>query len=332
MILKNPARKFCRRVFYCLKFIVLVTIGQAHADSATPFLTNDQNPLLNIYGLPLPTTASILQQDENRIITAINISNTINVEKKDNEDLFVDAETYQLDLLLDYGIYKNWMIRIHLPFITNEEGFMDSMIENYHDTLGLPEGKRPLHPRDVIRIQYQLNGANILNIREQQSGIGDISIQTGYQTQKENNFNLSYWASLKLPTGSAEKLTGSDNTDIALWLATDKRFESFWGYANFGLLYMAGSDVLKQQHKNTVLFGTMGLQIQPWDSVILKAQLEGHTAFYDSDTDFLGSAILITFGGTIIFDHATLDIAVAEDIQALASPDVNFNIAWRYFY
>jgi len=286
-----------------------------------------------VYGLPLPTAARITDTHQSQLLTSLNISNTINDGLSGNETLFVDIETKQLNIVFDYGFSKNWAFRVHAPFMSYDEGFMDSWIDDYHDALGLTEGIRPYHPQDQLRIEYQSNGSSQIHIQEKQSGINDISLQTAYQATKEKDFNLSYWASVKLPTGDANKLMGSNHTDIALWVATDKTLENNLSlYANAGLLYMTGSKVMKSQHKNTVTFVTAGMQGQTWEKIVLKFQVDMHTAFYDSTIDFLSSVIQLTFGGSILFDSSSLDIAVAEDIAVGTSPDVSFNFTWRYRY
>ncbi len=331
MTTKNPVNIFFNGVFYCLLFALISFTAKAELTS--PFITHNQNPLVIVYGLPLPTTARITEYRQSQLLTSLNISNTINEEQTGNETLFIDIESYQLNLIFDYGFSKNWALRIQTPFIRYEGGFMDSWIDSYHSALGLSEGVRPLYPHDQLHIEYRSNGSSLINIQQNQSGIGDISLQTGYQVAKEKDFNLSYWVSLKLPTGNASKLTGSDRTDIALWIATDKNLQNNLSiYANAGLLYMTGSNVLKSQHKNTVAFATAGMQGQTWENIILKFQFDMHSAFYDSATDFLGSVVQLTFGGSILFDSSSLDIAIAEDIKVGASPDVNFNFTWRYRY
>ena len=192
----------------------------------------------------------------------------------------------------------------------------------------------PLHTNDQIDIRYSANGTSLLNIQSAQSGIGDIAMQMAYQAVDNNDQQLSYWLSLKLPTGDSSKLTGSDSTDLALWIAGNQRMTTHsWLLANLGTVFMSDSDVLKQAHNNHVFFGMLGMQFQAWENVLLKFQFEGHGAFYETSTDFLGEAILLTFGGTILFDNNTsLDIAVAEDIQAEASPDVNFNFTWKSYF
>lgn len=329
---QNPVVMFCNRVFYCLQIILLLSFSSCvFSSNITPFTTRDQNPLVSIYGLPLPVSARLLQPQQTRWHISTNFSNTINSEQTANELLFVDIETHNVNIIFDTAIQKDWMFRLQLPLIKHYGGFMDKWINDYHDLLKLPEGVRPLHPVDQLSVHYELNGSTLLDIQQSQSGLGDISLQLAYQSTRNNDFSLSYWSSLKLPTGDSRKLTGSDSTDIAFWLACDKKLQnSLWAYSNLGILFMTDSDVMSDIHKNKALFLTAGLQFQASQDIQLKLQFDNHSAFYDTTIDFLGPVIQLTFGGSIILDtQSELDIAIAEDIQTSASPDVNFNLTWR---
>jgi hypothetical protein len=62
-----------------------------------------------------------------------------------------------------------------------------------------------------------------------------------------------------------------------------------------------------------------------WRGLSLKAQIDAHTAAFDSDLDFLGDAIVLTVGGDYRFTSGWLmDIGVSEDIAVEHSPDVVF--------
>ena len=331
---QSPAGYFVHRAFYLpvifLFCCLFVYSDNARSETSTPFLTHDQNPLVMIYGLPLPTAAKIIQHNKTRISTSLNISNTINAELNNNELLFIDAETYQLNLLFEYGLSKNWMLRAQLPLVSHNGGFLDSWIDNYHDLLNLPEHIRPLHPVDQLQINYQLNGTPLINLQQRTSGVGDLSIQLGYQVKSESKLHISYWSSLKLPTGDAQKLTGSGSTDLALWLSADTGLSNDkWLYGNLGAMFMSDGDVMPLIQKNTVLFASAGLQIHPWEKVLLKFQFDNHSEFYDSKTKFLGPVVQLTLGGTVLFDSSSLDIAISEDIQTQASPDITFNLSWK---
>ncbi len=284
-----------------------------------------------IYGLPTPVSARLLDTSESQLHLSLNLSNTLNDQRPTDENLFVDAETYQLNLIYDYGLNKRWMLRLQLPLIRHSGGFMDSWIDRFHELTNLPEDIRPFHPTDRIGIRYSRNNQDLLSISQAESGIGDIALQIAYQAEASGDSNLSYWFSVELPSGDSDKLTGNGATDIAAWLALDRQLvDDLWTYANIGAVYITDSDVLTAQHKDSALFSTVGLQFQARDSVQLKLQLDAHSAFYDSNAALLGRVIQLSFGASLYLDQtSSLDLAVAEDVVSGASPDVNINISWH---
>ncbi len=324
---KKPAD--CRiSGFFLASTLIFSTTG--FAEHPSPFLTRNESPFSLIYGLPLPTPAKLLKKNQSRWINSLNISNTINSQISNNENLFIDIETWHINFLYDYGLKENWMLRIQLPYIEHSGGFLDSSIDTYHQTLGLPEGIRPDFPQDQIIINVHQNNEEQININSAQGSLGDISIQLAWQAQQTAQSALSYWLSLKLPTGDENKLTGSGATDIAAWASADfKLTDTRWLYGQAGLLYMSDGRILKNIQNNWAVFGNSGIKFQPWDSIELKAQLDFHSAFYNSELEFLDHIIQLTFGGSYIINKKhKLDFAIAEDIKDSASPDVNFNISW----
>ena len=320
-------------------FFVFLYTSSGKAETASPFLTHDINPLVMIYGLPLVTPAKIIAADETRLSTSLNISNTVHNETFTNESmvinesLIVDAETYQLNLLFEYGLSENWVFGFKLPVVAHNSGFMDASIDRFHEIFGFPEHIRPKTPRDLFQIKYEYNGVTMIDLQQRTAGVGDVSLQLGYQAKSSNDFHLSYWGSLKLPTGDAQKLTGSGGTDLALWLSADKGFKNDrWVFANMGLMFISDSDLFQATQKDHIFFGSMGFQIHPWKPILLKAQLESHSAFYNSKADFLDAALQISFGGTILLKSSSLDLVITEDIKTQSAPDVTFQLNWTFLY
>lgn len=300
------------------------------AEPGTPFLTRNQSPLSLIYGIPYATPARLLEESQSRWINSLNISNTLISQKSTNEQLFVDLETWQLNLFYDYGLNKNWMLRLHLPIIVHSGGILDSPIDSYHQALGLPEGIRPNYPHNQLNINYTRNSTSQLNISNTQKDIGDIALQLAWQTTKTVSNAISYWSSLKLPTGDYRKLTGSGGTDIATWVAMDYQLkDTRWLFGQAGLIYMHHNKVIPQIHNNWATFATAGIKFQPSTPIELKAQLEFHSALFDTDIGFMRNIYQLTFGGSYrINKKHKIDFAVGEDIKPGASPDVAFNMSW----
>lgn len=328
---KKPASLKISGLFFIL---LISSINLSFAAHPEPFLTRNESPFSLIYGLPLGSSAKLLTLDKSRWTSSLNISNTINGQSNNQESLFIDVETWHLNFLYDYSFKENWMFRLQLPYIIHSGGILDSLIDSYHGALGLPEDIRPDFPHDEINIHYQQNNVPTLNISNQQQALGDISLQIAWQVQESEQSALSYWLSVKLPTGDADKLTGSGATDIAAWASMNYRLNTTrWIYGQGGLLYLGNSDVLTDIQKNWGTFANIGIKFQPWKSIELKTQLDFHSAFYNSNLKFLGDALQLTFGGTYtLSEKQKLDFAIVEDIAEGASPDVNFNISWSVYY
>ena len=328
---KKPADSLICGLFFVLFFLF---IHSSHATHPAPFLTRNQSPFSLIYGIPFATSAQLLEKNQSRWISTINISNTINKQSKADELFFIDIETLHTTFLYDYSFDKNWMLRIQLPYIVHSGGFLDSTIDTYHQALNLPENIRPSYAHNEININYQQNNIQQLNITDRQQSLADISLQLAWQKNSTTEHALSYWLNLKLPTGDAKKITGSGALDISTWVSADYKLKnSRWIYGQAGILYMGDSDVLTDNHKNWATFYNIGTIFHPWEKWELKTQFDIHSAVYQSDIKFLSHVIQFTFGGSYQLNLTDkIDFAVVEDINSGASPDVNFNIGWWVYY
>ncbi|MCW8830912.1 MAG: DUF3187 family protein, partial [Gammaproteobacteria bacterium] len=83
--------------------------------------------------------------------------------------------------------------------------------------------------------------------------------------------------------------------------------------------------------EDQVMFAHAGIHWQAHETFDLRIQFDGHSRFYsDSRLKLLGSAYNIVFGGRIhVGDCSEFDLAVSEDIQVGATPDVSFLFSWQ---
>ena len=97
------------------------------------------------------------------------------------------------------------------------------------------------------------------------------------------------------------------------------------------MLWLGHGDVLPEQQRRWVGFGTIGVSWQALPALALKTQIDAHTAFYRSELASLSiTAAQLQLGGTWSLSPANaIDVAISEDIVVNTSPDVVFNLAWR---
>jgi hypothetical protein len=176
-------------------------------------------------------------------------------------------------------------------------------------------------------------------VADASSGIGDIRLTGAWQLYRGSagaSPAVALHGAVKLPTGNSNRLYGSGSTDFSLWLTASDDFGLPLGhltlYGAAGGMAMTDGDVLRDQQRNLVGFGSLGIGWSPLDWLTLKVQTDGHTSFYTgSNLEQVNSGSLqITGGGTIGFTKDTLlDIGVSEDLVVNTAPDVVFHLALR---
>jgi len=312
----------------------------AYSAAITPFYTQNQSPTALIFGLPAADDAAILAKGKMRGILAFDVANDFAADEKKGESILLDGENYRANLALRYGMGKGVEGGLDIPYIGIGGGIFDRFIEGWHSFFGLPQEGRPQAPRNRLLYTYTKNGQVRLFLNDSGSGLGDIRLSSGfrlYDDQKPNPRQLALRASLKLPTGDSGNLRGSGSTDFALWLtaADDYRLPALGHLTLFGALggiAMTDGAVLEGQQKNLAGFGTLGFGWGPADWIDLKAQLSGHTPFFQGSDlrELARPALQLIVGGSLHFsDKTALDIGVSEDAAVNTSPDVALHLALR---
>ncbi|GFE81492.1 hypothetical protein GCM10011487_34920 [Steroidobacter agaridevorans] len=305
-----------------------IVLGCQRRDFDKAFVVRDQNPLLSGFGLPTTMPAIAPYGLSGRL--DLYWGTTAVMQQRNDEALLVDAETREARLTLqgsfmDTGL--SWQLQ--LPYRYTGGGNLDSFIDSWHDTFGLPDGARSALPRDQIAIAYTRAGTRQVNINSSASGLGDIQAAVGYELPTAAT--LTAWLTVKLPTGDADKLTGSGGTDVSLLLAGQRSLSDRWSvFGQAAATYLGEGDLLPDRQRSVVWSGMAGVAVQAWRGLSLKAQVDAHTAAYDSDLDFFSDAVVLTVGGDYRFDSGwRLDLGVSEDLAVEHSPDVVFVINVR---
>ena len=331
-----------KNIFHSVWIILLMTVSHpvmAHAADIVPFATRNQSPLVSIFGLPAVGDPLVANAGAKEFGLGVDLASNYVSETAAGENIVLDGESLRISLRGRYGLGKDLEIGMEVPFLVLGGGFLDDFIIKYHDTFGFPQGGRDTAPRNRLLYLYRKNNIDKLRIENSSSGIGDISLQGGWQLYKgpgESPGAVSVRAALKLPTGDSDRLQGSGSTDLALWINAGKGFPLTRGhfvvYGAAGLLAMTGGNVLPDQQQNFAGFGNFGIGWDPFSCLALKVQADAHTPFYrDSGLKEVDSySVQLTIGGTIALGKKTsLDIGVSEDLIVATAPDVVFHLALR---
>jgi hypothetical protein len=317
--------------------IVVARPGTA-AELLTPFFTRNQNPFVQIFGLPSAESSRLLPAGSLAVSVVIDAANSFSSGTTAAEAILLDGETYRSTLSWRYGVSDHLEIGADLPYISHRGGNFDGFIDWWHNVSGLPDGGRKQAARNLLRYRYLEDGGERVAILDSASGLGDLMLAAAVPVygRKGERRLAALRVTLKLPTGSTSSLMGSGSTDFSLRLSgEDRQTFSPWDISLFGaagVLLLTGGEIIAERQRHVVGFGTLGFGWQPYSWLALKFQVDAHSAFYDSELAELGdfSAQLVMGGSLGLHGELVLDLAVSEDIIVYTAPDVVFHVALRH--
>lgn len=295
----------------------------------------NQNPLLQIFGLPPFQSAPIAGVDSNNYNLSFDIVNHAESGSNPLESIVMDGESYFLMLSLRRGFSDRLELGIDVPFVAHAGGFLDSAIENWHDLLGLSNSKRR-GADDQLGFRYSKEGQTLYELNSTTRSIGDIQLTAAIPLRKsdaEDPLSVSLRSSIKLPTGSVSELSGSGAADFSLGIYASNQY-TLWQRgldisAFAGILLLGDGDILSGLQRNSVPYGGVAASLWLADRFGVAAQLQVEGPYYDSDLEELGGAsaqLAVGFDYRLPRDGALLHFSITEDIASGTTTTPDFGI------
>lgn len=243
-----------------------------------------------------------------------------------NESLLMDGETYRLSLSTSGRFSERSFWSVRLPVLHQGGGFMDSIINDWHDFFGLPEGGRDQAPKDRYRYEYVRDGQTELLVTDGGNRLGDLEIAWHFLPSA----NWLLGAQLKLPTGNDEKLAGGGTTGGSLWVTHTFQTGRFGGFISAGASANGRGGILREQQRRVTPFGGFGLNVRLTEWMTAVTQLYAHRApFTGSNLSALErDSAQLSLGAVFrLGPVARLHLLFQEDVAVNASPDFSMQAA-----
>lgn len=291
------------------------------------------SPFTLIHGLPSARPAAILSPGDQRLSVGLQAANNFTSKTTTNLDAQLDGETSLVVVDWSLGIARKWEIGVEIPWVRHHTGYLDTLIDHYHDLSGLPEKDRGKFPKNRLDYSWQYEGVTLASLQEDVSGIGDIRLYAGRTLGAGPGRELSIRGELKLPTGDAADLTGSGALDASLSLVQSRASRLFGIPLTIqmggGLLYMGRGDLAPRLQHRVALVGFSSLATDLGDKWSVVAQGDAHSALYDMDHSVPGSwsmqggvALRRAFG-----ERWMTELVIYEDLRPGSATD--FTLALR---
>jgi hypothetical protein len=299
---------------------LLSAAAVSHAGDLFP--VRDENPLLRGFYLPLPSEARV--GDGPLFAATLSVGNTINVEARDGENLFVDGESTTLRLNVDRPLATDWRYRVTAPIIHDSGGILDTTIDSYHQLFGLPRGPRPAYPKNQIRFFY--SGVGHVELDRPQTSLGDIAAEVGWYGLDRPGRTLSLWGGVEAPTGSADKLTGDGAWDGAVWAHWAMSSARWQFAAEAGVAEPFGDAVFEGAAHRFSEFARAAVTRSIAAAWSLRVQLDGESRRVNgTQLRFLGPSLQMTAGAVYRWRHRwRTELGFSEDVAVNTAPDITF--------
>lgn len=342
--IRNPSHamlKLYRMLCYCIASVLVLSasIGAARADALLdePLALSEHAPLTQRFNLPAMSSGELLPQGAAQWRLGVDVANNFVRDRSGAENLVLDGESQRYELGVRYGLGSQWEIGAMVPWISFNGGVLDNFIEGWHSVWGLPDGGRPHYRARQLQFLYQRNNRTELNIDSAKAGFGDVQLRIANQLLQTAQDNIALIASINLPTGDDAHLTGSGGTNASVSMAAT---HSAWLdlpltlSGNIGVQTLPQSGVLSDRQKKSVWFGGAEIAWAAASEWRLRAQINLHSAIYDSALTSLGatSTQLLLGGSVRLSPRWVLDAAVGEDIAVDTAPDVTLQLALKTRY
>ncbi len=307
----------------------------APRNQATPIYVANQNPFVQIFGLPKAEPGTITPAGKLDVGFLYFVSNNAINSTANGESMTWDGETAQYNLRFRYGVSDQLELGMDVPYIDHSGGYLDSLIRNFHDLFGMPNDRQESFNKNELH--YKIDGEGV-DIRERQSGFGDIRFSAAFSLLKKTPSTQRYLAlrsQIKLPTGNSRDLLGSGGTDVSTGLAySDYKTLSAINTvlsAHCGMIYMGNAKVLRDLQRHFAGYGGVSLDWLATKHLEFKVQLDLHSAVYESELKQLGSSIQLLAGGTAhLPGEVLLDLGMSQQVVTDATPDVGFYLMLRH--
>ena len=259
------------------------------------------------------------------------------IEALPGENYLLDIETATFDLTLHYKLSPNWTAYGIVSAITYQGGFLDSSIEQFHDTFGFSSFGRPAVERNQAALVYDLKGAHVVFLEKPtDGGFTDPTIglrYTGWQFSE--SWRLSLEGAVKIPVGGKRLLLSTGRTDVGVQASLQRARNRHAIYVDAAAVYYSGASEPAEQDSQIIPTLVVGYEYQLTAHTNLNIQGYVSQSVYSRDQtdldELLGTKYQYSIGLRHRHENMLITFGFTENVQNVNNtPDVGLQLGFAY--
>jgi len=253
------------------------------------------------------------------------------------ENYLLDTEAATLDIGVHYKISSLWTVYGVLTAQSYQGGFLDSAIEQFHDSLGFSTFGRPAMARNQTSVLINLTSAQLVLLdapktRDFTDPIFGLRY-TGFNLP--GRWHMSVDAAVKVPLRGERMLFSTGRTDYGLQASVRRLGERNAIHMDLAAVWYAGEDAPVPHEAQLIPTLILGWEYKMTARTNLNLQTYASTSVYTRDQtdldELLNPKFQASLGVRHMFDWGLLSFAITENLQNLNNtPDIGFQLGYAW--
>lgn len=253
------------------------------------------------------------------------------------ENYLADFELGMLDVSLGYQFSSQWAAYLVLSGVHYGGGFLDGIIEDFHDTFGFSDFGRPAVVRNGTSYILDLKNSQVVLFETPTSGgMLDPTIGVRYSgLSLGENWKVILEAAAKVPVDGRRDLLSTGRTDYGVQVTLQNFGRHHAWYAAGSAVYYAGSPNFAPNDSEVIPTLVVGYEQHITDNT--HAILQGYVSpsvYSHRDTDLdelLATKYQLSLGIYHRIGAGLISFAVTENLQNLNNtPDIGFQLGFAF--
>jgi hypothetical protein len=253
------------------------------------------------------------------------------------ENYLLDQELAQLDVTLHYQFSADWSSYLILSGSSYHGGFLDGVIEKFHDAFGFSTFGRPAASRNDVNILLDLKSMQYAAFdAPSRGGLLDPTIGLRYSgVTMPDRWKLVLESAVKLPVRGRRALVSTGRTDLGMQATLQRFGDSHAFHASFSGVYYAGTGGFMPSDSQFIPTLVLGYErrMTARTNAILQAYVSP-SVYERSQTELdelLGTKYQLSLGVRHRRGPSLFTFSITENLQNINNtPDVGFQLGWSY--
>ncbi|MGD8319903.1 MAG: DUF3187 family protein [Gemmatimonadota bacterium] len=317
-------------------FLLSVVLGLGLASSLNaqvrsfgPLTFEEGGPLQRIGYTHRTESPAPLRQGEAQTDVWMGYANIFQQDSTATHNLFMDLERLMTSVGVRYGVVAGLEVGVRLSFETTGGGILDGFIQEWHQTLGLPNADRDLYPQGGYAQRLENGrGQLLLDVPRRRMGLDDLRLFTKWRalSSSDGRSLLSLRGVVKVPGESYR--VGVQRTDASLMALGRLAVGSWFLHGSVGGATVRASRDFDGLLRSSSWFADVAVErpVTSWGSAVVQYSLSTPLVQGIGDSELDGWPGNLVFGMAGRLGEAwRWDVSFQEDVPA-ATPAVDFTL------